>query len=125
MDENMDLEELAAILSAMGGYEEELGDLDQQILQAQKLRDRQMTGGIQAGRVFVADNPLEALSVIGDKYIGNRDDKARRADKKVVIGKQQAGRQAAMDALLRKNKAISEGSPLSSEEEVLGGMYGP
>lgn len=121
MDEDMDLEELAAILSAMGGYDEELNDLDQQILQAQKLRDRQMTGGTQAGRVFVADNPLEALSVIGDKYIGMRDEKARRADKKGVLGKQTAGRQAMMDAFMKKMGATTPEVPdLNYDDELMG-----
>lgn len=126
MDENMDLEELAAILSAMGGYEEELGDLDQQIARAQKLRDRQMTGGVQAGRVFVADNPLEALSVIGDKWAGRRDEKAAREGKTAVLGKQAKGRKDTMDALLRKfGVGASTPAPMSDEEEALGGMYGP
>jgi hypothetical protein len=102
MDENDDLTELAAILSGMGGYDEELSDLDQQIVRAQKLRDRTMSGGTQAGRVFVADSPLEALSVIGDKWAGRRDEKAARASKTGVLGKQQAGRKSAMDALLKR-----------------------
>lgn len=73
--DDIDPEMLGWLLEAYGGQLEG-GEIDDQLAQARALRDRGMDqpGGRQAGRVFVAQNPLETLAATMQGRKGMREE---------------------------------------------------
>jgi hypothetical protein len=95
------------------GLDDERALLDQQMAFADELRNKELTGGRQAGRTFVADSPLEALAVSVNKYRGNKQRNETMKGIEGVNAKRKTAIQAIQEALRNRKgkKAPEEDSP--------------
>jgi hypothetical protein len=101
--ENFDLSQLPpevlAKLIELSTKDDEMGLLNQQLGYAEMLRDTAMPEGRDAGRVYVAANPLEHLGAGIQRYRGMKDVKDLREKQQGVLGDQRSGRMTMADLL--------------------------
>ena len=97
--DNLSEEELQQLI-ALGSLPDEQNALQDQIKQAQMIRNRQAPQGTQAGRVYVAANPLEHLAYAMQGIKADRDIKNLRSQQQDVLRRQNEGRMSYLDALL-------------------------
>lgn len=66
------------------GDQMEMGDLDEQLLRAQALRDTAMPEGRNSGRVYTAANPLEFVGAGIKQYRGAKKEQGVNAEREAV-----------------------------------------
>lgn len=92
MDLNNISDEQLQMLMQLGVIPEEQGLLQDQIAAAQALRDRAGPQGREAGRTFVAANPLEHIGDFMQKRNAGKELDALRAQQKGLLDKQAEAR---------------------------------
>jgi hypothetical protein len=95
--------------------------LQEQLAQAKALRNKAMPEGRQAGRVFVAASPLEALATGISNVKGQQGIEAAQAGQKALVGKDSAGARAMLSGMLgasairKKRRKMVESVPTPGE----------
>jgi hypothetical protein len=108
--EGLSAEEIQKIL-ASGGLEDSSNDALAQMIMLQKLRgDQPKLEGRQAGRVFVANNPLEHLG----SYLQNRNMEKKQAGIEEALANARAGQRDARAAYGRAWAGPSKGPPMQA-----------
>ena len=94
---------LLPYMSQLQGQEEQAGDIQQQMAQAQSLIDTPIPEGRNSGRVYTAANPLEVIGAGIKQYKGYKQDKeekkALKALREETKGSRSAFNKAIIDAL--------------------------
>ena len=101
--DSMSEEDLAS-LAGLGALGEDMTENSRQMALAEGLRDRPAPEGREAGRAYVAANPLEHLSAGIDKYRAIKDLKNLKGERKGIQEKQTAGRGKYWDLLRGKKQ---------------------
>lgn len=99
--DNLSEEDLQKLLE-LGSVPNEQSSLNDQIKQAQMLRNRQAPQGTDTGRVYVASSPLEHMAYAIQGIKAGRDLKNLRAQQQDLLKQQTQGRLSYMDALLNR-----------------------
>jgi hypothetical protein len=97
--DNLSEEDLQKLLQ-LGVIPDEQSSLDDQMKQAQMIRNRQAPRGTDTGRVYVAASPLEHIAYAMQGIKAGRDMDKLRDQQQSLLQQQISGRQSYMDALL-------------------------
>lgn len=97
--DNLSEEQLQQLMQ-LGAVPDQQTYLDEQIKQAQRIRNSQAPQGYDTGRVYVAASPLEHLAHAMEGIKANKDLKNLRQQQQDLLAQQVAGRTSYMDALL-------------------------
>lgn len=97
--DNLSEEDLQKLLQ-LGVIPDEQSSLDDQIKQAQMVRNRRAPQGTDTGRVYVAASPLEHIARVMEGIKAGKDLDKLRGDQQSLLQQQVSGRQSYMDALL-------------------------
>jgi hypothetical protein len=89
--ENLSEEDIQALME-LGIIPDEYQGLQEQIEQAQKLRNREGPQGTHTGRVYVAASPLEHLSHTLQGMKAGKDLDRMRAEQQALLQRQVSGR---------------------------------
>jgi hypothetical protein len=93
-----------------------------QMAQADAMRGTKMPEGRQAGRLFVASNPLEVLGSVGSQAVGGYMGKQAEGNQAGLLKEQTGGRKAFMEQLINAlrqrspTQTFSPDAPLSAPE---------
>ena len=103
---------LIEMLMRSGMTEDELSDIDRKLMQAQALRNNALGGaeGRQAGRVYVAANPMEHIAKLMQFYGGQKQEGELSKQRAGVLAKERDAMGPFLDALQFGDK----GRPSSS-----------
>jgi hypothetical protein len=111
---DLSAEELQAILSG-GASEDSSNDALVQMMMLQKLRGQQPAlEGRQAGRVYVANNPLEHLG----SFMKNRQMDKKQSAMEEALGNSRAQGQRHVDALGKAAMGPPAGPPMAAPEQA-------
>lgn len=97
--ENLTEEDIAALME-LGIVPDQLGSLQEQIDQAERLRYRKGPEGTHTGRVYVAASPLEHIAHAMQGIKAGKDLDRMRAEQQALLGKQVSGRSRYFNRLM-------------------------
>ena len=113
--------ELIEIITALGSLPEQQSELQKQIDLAQQLRVGSPLKGVQAGRTFVASNPLEGLAEVLRRRQGAMDEKKLRGQFQQNLGKMDESRKLYANHLIGGLRQPQQ--PTMTPETENPGMY--
>lgn len=97
--DNLTEEQLQQLMQ-LGAIPDEQSSLEDQIKQAQMIRNRRAPSGTDTGRVYVAASPLEHLAYALQGIKAGKDLEKLRGEQQSLLKQQTSGRQAYIEALL-------------------------
>jgi hypothetical protein len=102
--DNLTEDQLQELMN-LGIIPDQQTSLDEQINQAQRVRNREAPRGYDTGRVYVAASPLEHLAYALNGIKAEKDLKNLRSEQQGLLSQQASGRMTYLDALLGRLRA--------------------